>query len=72
MLQTPLSPAGAQLFGGVPGLGDMLSQQVGETADEIRKRRLAELAGRPDLAAGFGGRAGLPSPISSMLGFGLR
>jgi hypothetical protein len=31
---------------------------------------LAELAGRPDLAGGIGGRAALASPLGSMLGFG--
>ena len=59
-----LSPAGAQL-----GLGSLLADQVSTETDELRRKRLAELAGRPDLA-GTGGRAALASPLGSMFGFG--
>jgi hypothetical protein len=63
-----LSPAGSQLFAGT-GLGDLLSQQVGETADELRRRRLAELQGRPDLTGTTGSViGGLGGPATA---FGL-
>jgi hypothetical protein len=58
----PLSAAGSQLFAGT-GLGDLLSQQVGETAEELRKRRLAEMQGRSlgtDLGYGSASLVGAP------------
>jgi hypothetical protein len=60
---TPLSPAGRQLFAGVPGLGDMLAGQVSDRTEELRKRRLAQMAGRPlatDLSYGAGSLVGGP------------
>jgi hypothetical protein len=44
----PISPAGQML-----GLGDLLRGQTAETAEELRKRRLAQMAGR-HLGADFG------------------
>jgi hypothetical protein len=58
-----LSAAGSAL-----GLGDTLSQQVGETAEELRKRRLAEMQGRSlgtDL--GYGSASLVGGPLN---GFG--
>jgi hypothetical protein len=61
-----LSPAGSQLFAAGTGLGDALRQQVGETAEELRKRRLLEMQGRPDLGAGFG--TNVLGPMSAFTG----
>ena len=57
----PLSAAGSAL-----GLGDLLSQQVGETADELRRRKLAEMQGRSlgtDL--GYGSASLVGGPLNS-------
>ena len=53
-----LSPAGAQL-----GLGDLLRGQVSDETEELRKRRLAQMAGRPlgtDLSYGSASLIGGP------------
>jgi hypothetical protein len=49
----PLSPAGAAL-----NLGDLLRGQVSDETEELKKRRQAQLAGRPDLGMGGVGYAG--------------
>jgi hypothetical protein len=74
-MATPLSPAGQQLFGDMPGLGSMLGQQTADQAEELRRRRQLMSGGAfTDLAAaGYGNRAALASPAGSVLaGFGGR
>ena len=76
MANGKLSPAGQALFGvpsstnpmsAVTGLGDLLAQQTGENAEELRKRRLAQM-GNP---GAFGAdRAALAGPLGSMFGTG--
>jgi hypothetical protein len=62
----PLSPAGSQLFAGM-GLGDQLAGQVADETDELRRRRLAQLGGRPDLAGSLGyGSSVLGGPASAL------
>jgi hypothetical protein len=58
-----LSPAGMQL-----GLGSMLADQSAENAEELRRRRKAQTAGRPDLAGNGYGSSILGRPVP--LGFG--
>jgi hypothetical protein len=61
MPQTPpLSAAGTAL-----GLGDLLRDQVSDETDELRRKRLAQLAGRPDVA-GLG--VAFASPVSATFG----
>jgi hypothetical protein len=61
----PISAAGQQL-----GLGSLLADQVSTETDELRRKRLAQMAGRADLAGGNGGRAALASPIGQYFGLG--
>jgi hypothetical protein len=60
-----LSPAGTQL-----GLGELLRGQVADETDELRRKRLAQMAGRLDFAGGNGGRAALASPLGQYFGLG--
>ena len=63
----PFSPAGAQLgLNNLPGLGSMLADQSAESADELRKRRLAELQQRQLL--GPGGSAAASSLFGPVVG----
>jgi hypothetical protein len=60
-----LSPAGRQLFAGVPGLGDMLAGQVSDQTEELRKRRLAEMARRPPgTVFGYGAGSLVGGPLN--------
>jgi hypothetical protein len=64
----PLSPAGQALFGSgsaYMGLGDLLRDQVTDAAEELKKKRQAQLAGRPD-SAGLG--YGVGGPVSLLFG----
>jgi hypothetical protein len=59
----PISAAGQQL-----GLGSLLADQVSTETDELRRKRLAEMAGRPlgtDL--GYGSASVIGGPLN---GFG--
>jgi hypothetical protein len=51
-----LSPAGQMLFSGgsAVGLGDILRDQVADETEELKKKRKAQLAGRPDAGVGLG------------------
>ena len=66
----PFSAAGQALglntLGRTPGLGDALGDQSAESADELRKRRLAELQQRQLL--GPGGSAAASSLFGSPFG----
>ena len=57
MPQQQLSAAGRQLFGATQ-LGDLLADEVSTETEELRKRRMAQLAGRP-VSAGFGADLGM-------------
>jgi hypothetical protein len=61
-----LSAAGQQLFSGT-GMGDMLRAQTQDETDELRRRRLAQMSGRPDLGGSLGfGSSVLGGPSSAL------
>jgi hypothetical protein len=45
----------------------MLVQRTADETDELRRKRLAQLSGRPDLT--IGDRTLAASPVSALLGF---
>ena len=50
------------------GLGDLLAQQVSEDTEELRKRRMAQMAGRP-VSGGLGYDLGaIGGPVSLAFG----
>ena len=61
-----LSPAGMQLFGGLGYGGEALQAATAEQADELRKKRLAQMQAGGPMAMGT--RAAMASPLGQYLG----
>ena len=64
-------PSRASSAGTALGLGDLLARQVSDETGELPKKRMTQLAGRPDLA-GVHGSSVAGGPVSPAFSGGLR
>jgi hypothetical protein len=65
-------PSRASSAGTALGLGDLLAPQVSDETDELPKKRMTQLAGRPDLAGLRYGSSVVGGPVSLAFSGGLR